>query len=375
MAKMSKKERLIATLKCREIDAIPISPLGMNRFEWANDFPAYRKVIDAVNQHGTPLVKVPIQNYPFMCDPADTRYKVEKKTEGDIETIKTTLQTPKGELYSISTRNPKVAGSSAESKFLIETDEDIEKMLSLKTCRTFLPDVSTVLAKQKEVGDEGLICVNGLRSPALVGAGGFKYEFFLMWAFTNEAALKELADCNNKRLETLIDYLLDKGAGPVFRWYNFEGYTTPMMPPSFADKFIAPYDEKLIARIHAAGGFIDNHCHGRLRDQVHNFLRIKADCINCVEPPPANDIDLRELKEKTGGKIAFWGYIQWEDVARKKEDEIRRLTREALEMSGNRGFILSQAASAYSAEISENFSNNMLAMIDEGVKYNQEVFG
>ena len=40
MAKMSKKERLIATLKCRETDGIPISPLGMNRFEWANDFPA-----------------------------------------------------------------------------------------------------------------------------------------------------------------------------------------------------------------------------------------------------------------------------------------------------------------------------------------------
>jgi hypothetical protein len=40
-------------------------------------------------------------------------------------------------------------------------------------------------------------------------------------------------------------------------------------------------------------------------------------------------------------------------------------------MSGGYGFILSQAASVYSSEISEHFSNNILAMIDEGVKFNE----
>jgi hypothetical protein len=346
----------------------------MNRFEWTNDFPAYRKVIEAVDRYGTPFVKVPLKSYPFLCDPAATQYKVDKKQEGDVEIIRTSLQTPKGELVALSKRDPKVSGSAAETKFLVETEEDIEKMISLKTCPTFLPDVSPVLEKQKEVNEAGLICVNGIRTPVLIAAGPFKYENFLMWAHTNQEMLREITEVNFERVKALLTYLLDKGAGPVFRWYNFEGYTTPMMPPAFADDFMAPYDAVLIKMIHEAGCFVDNHCHGQLRDQIHNFLKIKVDCINCVEPPPANDIDLKELKKKTENKIAFWGYIQWEDIERKSEEEIRKLTREALEMSGNCGFILSQAASAYAAEISGHFSNNMLAMIDEGVRYNQEVF-
>lgn len=372
---MTRKEQLIATLKCRDGVPVPISPLSINRFEWANDFPAYKKAIEAVTKFGCPIVKAPLDNRPFLCDPLQTQPKQEKKKEGDVDIIRDSIQTPKGELFSISKRNPKVSGSAAAEKFMIETEEDVEKLRSLSAYGTYLPDPTPILKKQQEVGDEGIVSANGIHTPAIMAAGAFKYEFFLMWAFTSPELLHELAEVNYKRVETQLAHLLEKGAGPVFRWYNFEGYTSPMMPPSFADEFIAPYDEKLIKMVHDAGGYVDNHCHGRLRDQVHNFLRIGADCVNCVEPPPANDIDLKELREKTGGKIAFWGYIQWEDMERKDEKEIRRLTREALEMAGGKGFILSQAASAYAAEISANFSNNLLAMIDEGVKYNMERFG
>jgi hypothetical protein len=373
MEPMSNREKLIATLNCQKINFVPISPLGINSYEWTNDFPAYRKIIDAVKRHGTPIVKIPMEGSAFMCDPKETRPKTETKVEDGVENIRTTLLTPKGELTSLSQRNPKVGGSPAHIKFLVENEEDIEKMLSLKSFKTFLPDVSGLLAKQKEVGDNGLCCINGLSSPFLIAANQFKYEYFLEFAFLNKGVLREIIDTNYRRLETLISYLLDKKVGPAFRWYNIEGYTSPMMPPSFADEFIVPSDTKLIKRIKDAGGLIDNHCHGRLREQAHNFVKMGVHCINCVEPPPANDIDLKDLKALTQGKICFWGYVQWEDMERKTEKEIRVLTREALEMSGGYGFILSQAASAYAAEISENFSNNILAMIDEGMKFNRDL--
>ena len=375
MKNMTKKEQIIATLKCKEGVPIPISPLSISRFEWTKEFPSYKKVIEALDRHGTPFVKTALETKPYLCDPKQTRPRTETKMEGDNEIIRTSITTPKGELFSIAKRNPKVAGSSANEKFMVETEEDVEKLRSLKAYGTFLPDVSGILEKQKEVGDDGLVCVNGIHTPALIVANAFRYEYFLEWAFTTPELLREFAETYNKRVESQLRYFIEKGAGPAFRWYNFEGYTTPMMPPAFADEFIAPYDEKLMKIVHDAGGYVDNHCHGRLRDQVHNFLRLKVDCINCVEPPPANDIDLRELREKTRGKIAFWGYIQWEDMERKSAAEIRRLTREAIEMAGNRGFILSQAASAYASEISEHFSDNLLAMIDEGVKINMERFG
>lgn len=370
MKAMTKKELLLATLKCEATGRVPISPLSINRFEWANDFPSYKKIIEAVDRVGAPIVKVPLDTAPFLCDPGETRVKTEKRMEGENEIIHQSLMTPKGPLTSVSQRNPKVAGSSAAVKFMVENEEDVEKLLSLEQYGTHLPDVSPILARQREVGENGLCSVNGLRSPFLNPAHAFRYEYFLEFAFTHKDTIHELVSQYEKRLEILIRHLLDKGAGPVFRWYNIEGYTTPMMPPSFADEFIVPSDTRLIKLIHDAGCLVDNHCHGRLRDQAQNFLKMGVDCINCVEPPPANDIDLRELKEKTGGKICFWGYIQWEDMERKSEVEIRRLTRDALDQSGGRGFILSQAASAYASEISPTFERNLLAMIDEGAKFN-----
>jgi hypothetical protein len=279
-----------------------------------------------------------------------------------------------GDLTARSKKDAMVSGSPAPEKFLIETAEDVEKMLSLKKYRTNLPDVSNILEKQKEVGDEGLVCVTSLASPLVMAAHAFKYDFFLVYAFENPEKIREVAEMNFKRMSKLVEYLLDRGAGPVFRYSNFEGYTTPMMPPSFADEFLAPYDEKIIKMIHDGGCYVDNHCHGQLRDQIHNFIRIGSDCINCFEPPPANDIDLREFKQKTDSRISVWGYIQWEDIERKSSDEIRKLTREALEMSGNRGFILSQSASAHASEVSQKFSENIVAMIEEGAAYNREVF-
>ncbi|MBL8027802.1 MAG: hypothetical protein JNL74_15370 [Fibrobacteres bacterium] len=370
MTKISNREKLISALKCEKNGFVPISPLGMNRFEWTNNFPSYKKVIAAVTEYGTPIVKIPFDSAHFLADTNVTQPKTEVKTEGDVDTIKMTLQTPKGELYSLSKRNRKVAGGSAALKFLIENDSDIEKMMSLYSCKTALPDLTSGLAKMKEVGDEGLTCFNGIKSPFAVVADYFKYEFFLEWAFSNPEMLREIVELYFKRNQELITYLIDSGAGPVFRWYNIEGYTTPMMPPSFADEFIVPYDTKLMKMVKDAGGFIDNHCHGQLKDQARNFVKMGVDCINCVEPPPANDINLRDLRKATDGKICFWGYIQWDDMERKTTEEIRALTREAIDMSGGYGFILSQAASAYASEISEKFSENMLAMIDEGRRFN-----
>src|SRR3989339_41185 len=373
--KLTPKERLLLTLRCEQTGSVPISPLGINEFEIDRNNPAYthfKPILKALDKHGTPFVRSWFWTPPLLIDPKSCGLKTETRKEGVIEYSRISMQTPKGELYSLGKKDPRVSNSPAQEKAFNENEEDLDKALSLATLPTYLPDMSETRALQERIGDNGLVCMHSISSPHNLTAGLCNYEFYLMYAISAGEGMRRICETNLRRLKEMLSYLIDQGAGPVFRLHNIEGYTTPMLPPDWASQWIVPYDKELVSMIHQAGCYADNHCHGRLRDQVNNFLEIGVDCINCVEPPPANDIDLAELKEKTGGKICFYGYIQMEDLERCTSVEIRKLTREALAMSGGRGFILSPAATYYTSEISKTFSDNLIAMIEEGSAYNRE---
>ncbi len=362
------RERLLRLLRHEKVDRLPISPIGLSPYTWQTDFPVYHPVLKVAEKHCEFMCKFGISEGVNLCKPEALDMTTEKKEEGERETRKTTIKTPEGELTSVRIRDRSI-GSWASAKALVNNEEELDQRESLP----FEPvdvNLDGLDEFDARIGDAGLPYCTGIRTPLLIATWGMSEEYRTIFCFTEQERLRKMVDRSHERVMAHITRLLDAGAGPVFRYYSIEDFVEPMMPPSFVDEFIVPYDREIVKLIHDRGRYVVMHCHGHLQAQIERMVKIGVDGVDCAECPPQNDIDLAGMLEKAGGKLFLWGYIQFEDLARKSGDEIEEAVRKAVETGGTDGdYVLSQAASPWSAEISQRTQENWIRMIEAGVKY------
>ena len=362
------RERMMRVLKHQKVDRLPICPVGLSPFTWHIDFPVYHPVLDVAERHGEFMAVWGVNQGRSLCRPDLWDVREEKSEEGERKTNKTTIRTPKGDLTQVRIHDRSV-GSWASAKPFVENEDDLAKRESLP----FEPvpvNVDGLEDLRKRVGDAGLTYCNGIQNALLQATWGMGEEFRTLFCFTEQERLRAMVERAQERLHAFVTRLLDAGAGPVFRWYAIEDFVEPMMPPSFVDEFIVPYDREIVKLIHGRGRHVVMHCHGRLKAQIERMVAIGVDGVDCAESPPQNDIDLAGMIEKAAGRMFIWGYIQFEDLARKTGDEVEAMVRKAVEMGGREGrYVLSQAASPWSAEISSRTQENWIRMIEAGVKH------
>ncbi|MFH1760186.1 MAG: uroporphyrinogen decarboxylase family protein [bacterium] len=367
MSEMSKNERLCAAFKCQPVDRIPISIFGLTPYNWMKDStdPGYKRALVTVEKYCDHMVKWWISHGILFGASCDGGFKEESSASGDIVTIKKSLSTPLGDLTSISKLNKSVSRSPATVKHFVENLEDAEKLLRIRT-KPYRPDLTEYFEVKSRLGYDGLMYYCALCSPIDAISSFFNYEYYLEFCFLYPDLLTELAEKTFVNLKDYANYILDSGVKDVIRWMNIEPFTEPMMPPEFIKEHIVPYDKQIVKLFHEGGALVMNHCHGRLKNQLNNFLEIGVDGIDCVEPPPANDCDLNSMKSITDNRLSFWGYIQWEDLERQSPERIAELTREAVKMGGDTGFILSQCASTHTQFLTDKFAQNLVTMIETG---------
>jgi len=100
----------------------------------------------------------------------------------------------------------------------------------------------------------------------------------------------------------------------------------PLHSPSDFFEFNVRYDRAIADRIHAAGGRLNVHCHGRVKAVIHGFAEVGADVFHCFEAPPMGDITPAEAKKALRGKVALEGNIQIADMDEKSPEDIRAET-------------------------------------------------
>jgi hypothetical protein len=366
---MTPRERLRKILRHEKVDRLPISTVGLSPFTWHQDFPDYHPVLEAASRHGEFFAVYRPDMGINYADKAclDLQSTTERESSGRV-TTRLELQTPLGPLDAVTIRDPEVGGS-AYAKFFVGNEEDLAKRESLpfSPCAASVDGLSEF---DKRVGDAGLPYINGIYDALQSAVWGMSDEFRTVFCFTEPERLRKMVNRQHERVMDYVTRLLDAGAGPVFRLYAIEEFTEPLLPPSVVKEFIVPYDRELVQLIHSRGCQVIMHCHGRLDAQIGHMLDIGIDGVDCVECPPQNDIDLRTMLAVSEGRMFFWGYIQFEDLARRTGDEIERLVREAIEQGGTDGrYILSQAASPWSGHIDRRTSDNWIRMIEAGAKY------
>ena len=364
----SARERLLRMFRREKTDRLPICPTALSPFTWHMDFPVYHPVIELAKKHCEFMPGFSLPGSPACLDPAVLDMTATKEEQGTRKIRTTTLQTPKGPLTQVQIHDEEV-GSWGKQRFFVENDDDLAKWDSLPA-DPFHPTIEGLPEFDATIGDAGLPYLNGVQDALNTAVGMIGDNYRPIFCFTETERLRRMVDAAQERVCEYVKCLLEQDAGPVFRWYAIEPFVEPVMPPSFVKEFIVPYDREIVKLIHDHGKYVIMHCHGRLKAQIEHMCEIGIDGVDCVECPPQNDATLAEMLEIADGRVFLWGYIQFEDLARFSGDEIEAKVREAVEMGGTDGrFMLGQAASPWSANVSQKTVDNWIRMIEAGVKY------
>lgn len=287
----------------------------------------------------------------------------------DFKRVIQTVRTPAGELRSTALVGLKHQPGMDE-KPLLDSVEDAEKYLSLSMPR-IAGDVDRFFQMDKQLGDRGIVDVSLGFNPGGFVADLFGSATFAMLSITDRDVLHALCQRRQKIMLAVLEHLLSRGVGPYFSMLGEEYVTPPLHGLSDFDDFNLRYDKPIIDRVHAAGGRVHVHCHGRIKTVLPSFVKMGVDVLHPFEAPPMGDITPREAKAVVRGRICLEGNIQiadmYEQTPENVRDQTRRLIAEAFD--DRKGLIVCPTASPWSWGEGARCLRQFQAMIEEVERY------
>ncbi len=390
---MTSQERILNTVKGNKVDRIPICapcpwgrhinpsgiPLGpqvayllMDGIsvldEWMTQDVNYLEVIKAAEKKGD---KIETYGFPefdrrfLLISPEFVKIaKTEKK--GDSLLIKYQVRTPKGNLEYICEKRRNIS-TVWDRKPLLDDKEDVEKLLSVPSTfpKADLEDFFKYKRRIEQKG--GLMCIF-VSTPLVCVSQLFRFEKFLMWCAVEKATIRRLMETVFERIFERLEYFLQGGVGPVFRFGGSEQATPPMMSPALYDEFVVKYDHRLFDLVHRYDSLVAVHCHGKVKDILDKLVNMGVDFLDPVEAAPGGDIEMGQAKKKVRGKITLMGNIQFADMQLCTPREIDGKVRAAVCSGGREKFILSTTEGPVSP-LTGRMRDNYLQLIESGHKY------
>ncbi len=365
-AGMSSRERLLAAYRGGMADRTPVMIRGVYPFndKWvARKHESYAPLIEYVRER-TDIVDLCGLGSGFFLTAAPGMPAGSDTQEIDSDRTETAswVETPRGRLvrksqYSRSQR------LSMTSKFWIESDDDLQKFLSIPYVPV-RPDLSDYFDRRARIGDRGIAL------PEISNAVSFVHdllgsEALAIWSADRRGRVVELIELFNQRLAEYIAGLLDRDVGPVIGLLGEEYITPPMHAPRDFHEFVVPYDRRLVEVIHARGALCRIHCHGCIGRLLDGFLEIGVDALHPVEEPPMGDVTLAQFRRRVGDRICIKGGVQIGDLYENSADEVAGHCRRVIETAGAEGaLILAPSASPYWPRLTSAMFDNYRAMID-----------
>jgi hypothetical protein len=340
VVRFTQRERLVSALLLEEPDIVPVSiRIKDINYSWMVEI----GVIDYVMKYSDVIWRIGIPGAnSFFTSSVDVR--LEEGTEPDIRVYK--VDTPKGCLTSVKRNTIKgkpYVGSWTIRAFL-ETDEDIEKFLSIpySPCT---PNLKPYFERKHILGDRGIIVVE-LSDPVGVIGGLFPLRQFTHYCATRKDLIKELLNLMFERIYDYLERILRmSGESIIVELSGCELVAPPFLHPRFFEELVVRYDRKLVELIHEYGGLALMHCHGRVSRILESIASTGIDGLHPLEPPPSGDVDLDDAKRRIGDKFCIIGNIQLDILARCGGEKLREECRNAIRKAApGGGFILEPTA-------------------------------
>jgi hypothetical protein len=123
--------------------------------------------------------------------------------------------------------------------------------------------------------------------------------------------------------------------------------------------------------IHARGGQVRLHCHGRIGRVLDMILNTGCDGIDPCEPPPDGDIELDEVKRRCQTRgVSVWGNTELKLLEQGTPGEVRaEVQRTMTQAKDGGGFVLMPTAAPIDRRLSPTTEANYRAFIEAGLEF------
>ena len=384
MIKMTRRERLIATLKGETVDrpavnfyeigGFLVNPGDPDEYNIYNS-PSWQPLLELAENH-TDIIRMvsPVRAQSHLSWDVSSNGGIKsqfvKEKIWEENTSRYTGQTfkiGKKELTSLTRRDNNL-DTVWTIEPLLKTTEDIKLFMELPDEifeESF--DIAHLEEEEKKLGDKGIVMVD-TEDPVCAVASLFNLETFTIFAYTEQnlchALLEKHARYLHKRTETVAKLF----PGRLWRIYGPEYVTEPFLPSPFFEEYVVRYTGPMVKEIKRDGGMVRIHSHGRIRNVVDYFIEMGADATDPVEPPPNGDVDLKYMREKYGKQLVLFGNIEISDIENLASDLFRKVVKKAISegTSGEgRGFVLTPTSAPYGRTITEQTLRNYRIMVEE----------
>ncbi len=373
------RRRLLTALSGGIPDRVPINTYelaGRNQRDWYNQQPSYRNLMAYIREHTDCITnwnpQAATDRYTcqerFLCSDFPVEMDTRIEVVGEFERKTRVCHTPKGDLRSVTQAAANVYTTWRVEHWCKSLD-DVDKALSVP----YQPanyDASDLNRIRAELGDHGLVMAS-IGDPAYLAADLMSFQDYLLWASQEtEHFARTVAIVAERVLENLRRQL-DCCVVDLYRIVGPEYFTPPYLPPSMFQRFVVPYVTEMTRLIHARGGKVRLHCHGKIARVLDLMLETGCDGIDPCEPPPDGDLFLSEVKRRCQARgVSVWGNIELKLLENGTPDEVRAEVRSIMQQAREGGgFVLMPTAAPITVPLSPTTEANYRAFIEAGLEF------
>ncbi len=307
-----------ARVRGRPVRGIPVLTYNLHPFGRHGADASYAPLLEKAACRAGMLIKHEPERTGEGDQPREST--VERCPEGTRRTV--VWHTPRGPLRSVSLTPPGQPGYTIEP--FVKSEEDMARVLSVPPPRPRF-DMGSTHRFLAALGGRGILYVS-YPDPMYAAASLFSAEDFAVWCITDPGGVQALIDHQAEAAEACVESLAAAAAGMPLLFYTAgpEVATPPLLSPALFGRFVTPYQKRLIGIFHRHGHCAAIHCHGRVGRVLDEILETGVDALEPIEPPPQGDIGLRELLDRTRGRLCLIGHIQDQDFFRDEPGLMRR---------------------------------------------------
>lgn len=297
--------------------------------------------------------------------PRSEFFTTEQYLDQGCRMVRTTLRIAGRVMTSLMRRDPDV-DTVWTVEHLLESPEDVEAYLQLPDdvfAETI--DVSPLIEEERRLGERGTVMVD-TEDPLCAAATLFGMGDFTILAMTQGNLFHRLLEKCARVIHYRTEVVARQFPGRLWRIYGPEFATEPYLPPHLFDEYVIRYTGPMVETIRRTGGFARIHIHGRIRNVLDSVVRMGADAIDPIEPPPQGDVDLGFVRAKYGHALVLFGNLEIADVENAEPDQFEKIVRKTLAdgtQGDGRGFVLMPSACPYGRTVSTRTLRNYETMI------------
>jgi uroporphyrinogen-III decarboxylase len=359
---MTPRQRLLHVLAGEPTDRVPVwllfpyHPTGY--YVDVRTHPTYRRVFDAALEHG--VIMLNRRNLAVRLHAPCVVYEEERGEAGQRRIM----------------RHGATRVYAEGGKKLLASDEDLAAFCELPIeddPGTLAAALESQLGKyrqeQTEFPLDGGAMMLDLGSPVNTLYHAAVLEEFSIWSLTQAPLIEQWLERRLEQLEFVYRFCLERDLADVYFLVGSELAAPPLVSRQTFQRWVMPYESRLISLVHSYGKRVIQHFHGQIRELLPDFLAMQPDALHTIEAPPVGNCTLTQAYEGTGEQITLIGNIQYDDFRSATPADMRQCVRETLDEVAGRRFILSPTAGPFDPAPPARLIDNYLAFIQAATEF------